>query len=134
VERVVRDSLLSWPRTISLDRHLADLAITGVQAAGQSAPLKTDPSTIICSQVPSLLILIDGEPVMKSLELKGRHDISASSNAPALILLDTGSSRYYPDGGNLWMAATSLNFMPPDAAMRSTMRSGSRPRTPWGLG
>jgi hypothetical protein len=107
LERAVRESLAAWPKTISLDRLLADLAINGAQAQAQTAPLKNDPPRIIFSQVPSVLILIDGEPVMKNVEGSTRY--TRVINTPAIILFDTSASRYYLDGGSIWMTAAALN-------------------------
>src|ERR1035437_3379343 len=39
----VRGSVPGWPRTVSLDRLLADLAITQTTAKAESIPLKNDP-------------------------------------------------------------------------------------------
>jgi hypothetical protein len=107
LERAVRDSLPGWPRDCSLDRLLADLAINGAEAAAPAMPLKNDPPKIILSQVPSVLILIDGEPVMKPVEGAARY--THVINTPAVILFDTSASRYYLDGGTLWMTAANLN-------------------------
>lgn len=103
----IRNSLPNWPKTVSLDHLLADLAINGAQAEAQSMPLKTDPPKIIFSQVPSALIVIDGEPVMKSVESSTRY--TRVINTPALLLFDTSGPRYYLDGGTLWMTAANLN-------------------------
>jgi hypothetical protein len=107
LEKAVRDSLPIWPGTIALDRLLADLAINGVEAESQSVPLKTDPPRIIFSQVPSILIVIDGEPVMRSVQGSTRY--VRVINTPALLLFDSSGSRYYLDGGTLWMTAANLN-------------------------
>jgi hypothetical protein len=107
LEKAVRDSLPNWPNNISLDRLLADLAMNGAEAQGESAGLKTDPPKIIVSQVPSVLILIDGAPVTKSVE--GSTQYTRVVNTPALILFDTSASRYYLDGGTLWMTSASLD-------------------------
>lgn len=107
LERAVRDSISAWPKSVSLDRLLADLAINGAEAQTQSAPLKADPPEIIFTQVPSVLVLLDGEPVMKPVEGFGAY--TRVINTPALIVFDTSASKYYVDGGNLWMTASNLN-------------------------
>lgn len=102
----IRDSLPEWPHTISLDRLLADLAITQAETAAESVPLKNTPPKIIFSSTPSVLILIDGEPVYRSVE--GTR-YSRVINTPALLLFDSSAGRFYLDGKNWWMTATSLN-------------------------
>jgi hypothetical protein len=106
LERAVRDSLPNWPKVVALDRLLADLSINGATPEGQSAGLKNDPPRIIVSQNTSVLILIDGEPVLKPVE--GSTKYTRVINTPALMLFDTSASRYYLDGGNLWMTSANL--------------------------
>jgi hypothetical protein len=68
LEKAVRDSLPNWPKTVALDRLLADLSINGTAPEGASSGLKNDPPKIFISQVPSVLVLIDGEPVLKPVQ------------------------------------------------------------------
>ncbi len=106
LEKAVRDSLPNWPKVIALDRLLADLSINGATLEGQSTGLKNDPPKIIVSQVPTVLILIDGEPVLNAVG--GSIKYTRVINTPALMLFDTSAMRYYLDGGNLWMTSASL--------------------------
>ena len=104
--KAIRESLPQWPTTISLDRLLADLSITDAQTETESVSLKNTPPKIIYSTAPSVLILIDGEPVYRSIQgTPYTHVI----NTPALLLFDAPAGRFYLDGGNLWMTATGLN-------------------------
>lgn len=91
VENAVRDSLPDWPRTIALDRLLAGLAINNA-AAEPGSPLRNDPPRIISSQVPSVLIVIDGNPSMGPVAENPRY--MRVVNTPALILYDTSASKY----------------------------------------
>ena len=114
IEKAVRDSLKVG--TVGLDRLLADLQINGAETeAVAAAPLKTDPPKIIFSQVPAVLILIDGNPSMQPVQ--GFAKYSRVINTPALILFDTSASRYYLDGNSLWMTATNLDGPWTQAAM-----------------
>jgi hypothetical protein len=107
LEKAVRDSLSDWPKTIALDRLLADLSINSAEAEGGAAPLKNDAPRIIFSQVPSVLILIDGGPVIKPIP--GSTKYTRIINTPALLLLDTSTSQYYLDGNAFWMTAGNLS-------------------------
>jgi hypothetical protein len=107
LEQAVRDSIAGWPRAISLDRVLADLSINNAETESPSAPLKTDPPRVIFSQVPSVLIVIDGEPQMKAIP--GNAQYTRVVNTPALILFNISASRYYLDGNTFWMTASNLN-------------------------
>jgi hypothetical protein len=108
LEQAVRDSVATWAKTVSLDRLLADLAMTGAETEAQAnIALKSDPPRIIFSPVSSVLILIDGTPSLKSAE--GSAKYQRVINTPALLLFDPAAMRYYLDGGNLWMTAANLN-------------------------
>ena len=103
--KAIRNSLPDWPRTVSLDRVLADLAITQAETKAESVRLKNDPPQIIFSKQPAVLILIDGEPVFQPLEGTRYKRVV---NTPALLLYDTTEETFYLDGGQWWMVATNL--------------------------
>jgi len=98
-------SLPDWPRTVSLDRLLADLWTNEAAAGSQSVQLKNEPPKIIVSSVRSALILIDGEPVFRPVE---GAPYTRILNTPALVLFDPAMNRFYLDGVQWWMTATSL--------------------------
>lgn len=101
----VRDSLPNWPRTVSLDRLLADFSINQAEAKAESIRLKNDPPKIIFNKGPAVLILIDGEPVYRPVE-GARY--TRVVNTPALLLFDPAAGTFYLDGGQWWMTASSL--------------------------
>ncbi|HUJ50526.1 MAG TPA: hypothetical protein VLW25_10015 [Bryobacteraceae bacterium] len=101
----IRQSLPDWPRTISLDRLLADLAITQAQTSTESVQLNNQPPKIIYSRVPAALILIDGEPVFRPVATTAYTRVI---NTPALLLFDPQHNRFYLDGVQWWMTAASL--------------------------
>jgi hypothetical protein len=107
LEKAVRDSLSNFPTSIALDRLLADLSMNGAEAEADSAPLKTDPPRIIFAQVPAVLVVIDGAPVLRPVT--GNTKYQRVINTPALILFDASASRYYLDGNNFWMTAPGLD-------------------------
>jgi len=102
----IRDSVPNWPRTVSLDRLLADLAITQNEAKAESIRLNNSPPRIIFSKGPAVLILIDGEPVYRPVESTRYKRVV---NTPALLLFDPAAGTFYLDGGQWWMTASSLN-------------------------
>ena len=106
LERTIRESLPQWPRTITLDRLLADLATTQAEGENESVTVKNDPPKILYSPTPAVLIVVDGQPVLRSLRgTPFQHVI----NTPATLLYDTSASRYYLDGGGIWMTASTLD-------------------------
>jgi hypothetical protein len=105
--KAVRESAAYWPRTVSLDRLLADLDITQSEVKTESIALKNDPPEIIWSKSPAALILIDSQPVYRPVP--GTR-YSRVVNTPALLLFDSAAGTFYLDGGGCWwMTATSLN-------------------------
>ena len=103
---LIRKNIADWPRMISLDRLLADLANTQAETNAASVELKNEPPKIIISNAPAALVVIDGEPVFRPVQgTPYTHVI----NSPALLLFDPSTNRYYLDGVQWWMTATSLN-------------------------
>jgi hypothetical protein len=103
--KAVRESVPNWPRTISLDRILADLAITQTETQAETVRLKNDPPRIIVSKVPAVLILIDGDPVYRAVEGTSYRRVV---NTPALLLFDSATGTFYLDGGSWWITASFL--------------------------
>ncbi len=101
----VRDSVPNWPRTVSLDRLLADLSISQAETKAESIRLKNEPPKIIFSKGPAVLILIDGEPVYKPV-VATRY--TRVVNTPALLLFDSSTQTFYLDGIQWWMTARAL--------------------------
>jgi hypothetical protein len=104
--KAVRESVASWPRTVSLDRLLADLAITQSETQAETVRLVNEPPKIIVSKVPAVLILIDGDPVYRAVE---GTPYTRVVDTPALLLFNSAANAFYLDGGNCWMTASSLN-------------------------
>ena len=88
LRKAVRDSVPSWPRTMSLDRLLADLAITQEEAQAETTRLNNDPPRIIFSQAPAVLILIDGDPVYRAVE---GTPYTRVVSTPALLLFNSAA-------------------------------------------
>jgi len=106
LERAIRDGLPALPHTVTLDRLLADMAMTQAEGETESVAVKNDPPKILYSATPAVLILIDGQPVLRSVPgTPFQHVI----NTPATLLYDTSASRYYLDGNGVWMTASTLD-------------------------
>jgi hypothetical protein len=106
LERAIRNALPDWPRTITLDRLLAELAMTQSETENESVVVKNDPPKILYSSAPAVLILIDGQPVLRALTgTSFQHVI----NTPATLVYDTSASRYYLEGNGAWVTAATLD-------------------------
>ena len=106
IERAIRDGLPNWPRTITLDRLLAELAMTRSEVDNESVAVKNDPPKILYSSSPAVLILVDGQPVLRAVSgTSFQHVI----NTPATLIYDTSASRYYLDGNGTWVRSATLD-------------------------
>ncbi len=80
------------PMRIALERLQADLSVTQAISGEKSQPIENSPPHIIISETPALLVLVDGEPVLRQLV---NTDFLRVINTRALILLDKSSGRYF---------------------------------------
>jgi hypothetical protein len=91
-------------KAISLDRLEADLGITQAKAQGEARPLQNTPPTIIFSNVPAVLVLIDGQPVFKP---QSGTDLQRIINTSSIVLkADSGEIYLHLFDG--WMEAASI--------------------------
>ena len=89
---------------IALDRLLADLtAQTEKQTAGHQ--LKNDPPQIFFSTRPAILVLIDGEPVLRPVK---NTQLKRVINTRGLILRDESMGKFYLRLMDGWMEAAAL--------------------------
>lgn len=105
VESATR-SLSQWSFTLALDRLLADLAITQTEEKNKGNSFGANPPHIYIRQNPAVLILIDGQPVLKKV-----NDTSLMRviNSPAVIVFEPSSGSYFLQGEGYWMTAPNLN-------------------------
>ncbi|MDS4028294.1 MAG: hypothetical protein RKO25_15080 [Candidatus Contendobacter sp.] len=96
--------IAAWPKpTMALDRLLANLAEVEKVKAG--AKFNNEPPKIIFATAPSVLVLIDGEPILRDVE---DFPIKRVVNTPFVLLFDPADSRYYLTGDALWFVATDV--------------------------
>jgi hypothetical protein len=90
--------------TISLDQLEAAMAIAKVDAATpQSLPVRNDPPDIIFSTEPAVLMLVDGEPVLKPSGVGG---VQRVINTRSLLLQKGG--QYFTVVSGHWASAPTL--------------------------
>ncbi len=91
-------------KAISLDRLEADLGITQAKTQGEARPLDNTPPQVIFSNVPAVLVRIDGQPVYKP---QSGTDLQRIINTSAIVLkADSGELYLHLFDG--WMEASSL--------------------------
>src|SRR5262245_58827716 len=89
--------------TVPQDQLLSDLAIAQAQRE-TSRELKNDPPRIIFSSRPAVLVLIDGQPVLRQV---GEGNLQRVINTRALILFDQNTNTYYMTLMDGWVQAPS---------------------------
>jgi hypothetical protein len=91
-------------KAISLDRLEAQLGIVQAKAQSESRPLQNTAPTIVFSNVPAVLVLIDGQPVFKP---QAGTDLQRIINTSSIILkADSGELYLHLFDG--WMEASSI--------------------------
>lgn len=101
LQKALNDNATGGGLTLDLDRFIA--ALNEADVARQDAEgLNTDPPKIIISNVPAVLVFIDGEPKMQPVP---DTDMFSVENTPFPIVLDPQSKLYYLNGGPIWYQA-----------------------------
>lgn len=94
----------SWNMEMSLDRILASL--DEVENLNQlSDKLNNTPPAIYFRTEPSVLVMIDGEPILKKDEGSGLEYVV---NTPFFIVKDPKSKTYYINGGPFWYSSKEI--------------------------
>jgi hypothetical protein len=76
---------------VALDHLLSDLAVQQQEQKG-GYQLDNEPPRVIFSTKPAVLVLIDGEPVLRP---SGQNDLDRVINTRALILFERKKNKYY---------------------------------------
>ena len=91
-------------KAIALDRLEADLGIVAAKTEGEARPLQNAPPQVIFSNVPAVLVLIDGQPVFRP---QSGTDLQRIINTSSIVLkADSGELYLHLFDG--WMEASSL--------------------------
>src|SRR5712692_5812577 len=94
------------PLTIALDRLQAELEVERAEDPNRVVAVRNDPPRIIVSQVPALLVRVDGQPVLRPVAGSAYLRVI---NTRVLLLLDQAAGRYYLWLRNQWLAAPKLD-------------------------
>jgi len=103
-EALLRRTVADRTKVFSLDRLEASLAIEAAQEGSASLPLNDDPPAIRFSQVPAILVYVDGSPVYRAV--KGTR-LERVLNTRPLVLKD-GSGTHYLRLFDGWLQASAL--------------------------
>ena len=70
------------------------------------AELMNDPPKILCVTNATVLVELDGAPIMRKLDDAGKYE--AVANTPFCLVFDTAKNCYYLKGANYWLTAPNL--------------------------
>src|SRR3954471_21212437 len=93
----------SWP--VSAQALQANLAITQARSKQKAQPVKNDPPQILFRTVPSMLIMVDGEPALRPLK---DTSVQRVINTAALILQAPAAPSFYLWALGRWWQAKTL--------------------------
>lgn len=102
---LLENQIASWNLVMSLDRFTASLA--DVDGLGDSSvPLNNKPPAIYFRTVPSVLVTIEGDPI---LEQADKANIEYVVNTAFFIAREKGKKRFYLNGGyDYWYISEKL--------------------------
>jgi len=94
----------SWNLEMSLDRILASMAeVENLKVL--SDEINNDPPSIYFRTSPAVLMMIDGEPIIKEDE---ETKIEYVVNTPFFMVKDPKKDKYYVKGGPFWYVSTEM--------------------------
>jgi len=102
---VVRELFPGGARTVSLDYLITALGFAQAAARQGSQGLNHSPPDIIWATNHTVLVLIDGEPILSPV---AGTSVKRVVNTPALLIHDQASERFYLLGDGQWFAAGSI--------------------------
>ena len=93
-----------WEMIVDLDEFLATVDAAEVEE-GDAATFNNDPPEMIFSEIPAVLVMIDGDPKLADME---GYNLQYVANTPFFIALDPGSKQYYLRGDNYWYSSGNV--------------------------
>ena len=103
---LLESEIPKWTITYSLDRILADLAIEEDDYT-TSDQFNNSPPEIIFETMPSVLVIIDGEPIYEDIE--GLSDYSYILNTPFFIAKTKSRNQLFLYGDGNWYSSLELD-------------------------
>jgi hypothetical protein len=103
---IVREIVPSGARTVSFDYLITALGFEQAAARQHNQELNHTPPDIIWSTNRAVLILVDGDPVLRPV---ADSTLERVINTPALLVRDKATGRFYLSGEDQWFAADSIH-------------------------
>jgi hypothetical protein len=102
ISKMIEEEMPKWNLEISMDDLITTLETS---AANTGKNYKNDAPEIIVTNTPSILVFIDGEPIMKKME---NSDFQRIENTPFFIIYDQKKKEYYIYSETHWVTSTDL--------------------------
>lgn len=103
---LVRLTLPSGARTVSFDYLVTALGFEQAAARQGPAGLKHAPPEIVWATNRTVLVVIDGKPVLRPIP---ERPLERVINTPALLVRDPAGDRFYLAGDGRWFTARTLD-------------------------
>jgi len=102
--KLLSSEMESWNLEMSLDRILASMAeVENLKVL--SDEINNDPPSIYFRTSPAVLMMVDGEPILKEDE---ETKIEYVVNTPFFMVKDPKKEKYYVKGGPFWYVSTDM--------------------------
>lgn len=102
ISNLIEQEMPKWNLVISMD----DLIATLNSNAGASDKFKNNAPEIIIAYKPSILVLINGKPILKPLQ--DNEEFEQIVNSPYFIIYDGKKKEYYIYSETYWMVSNEL--------------------------
>lgn len=100
---LIEGEMLKWELKVSIDEIITTLESVFWSTKDE---FKNDPPEIIITNKPSILVFIDGEPILKDMV---GFPYQRVENSPYFILFDKKEKVYYLYGEKLWFSSNIIN-------------------------
>lgn len=104
IASAVEQAVPTWGLSIPLRVVTAALAQLQVEQT-KAEDLKADPPKILFASQPTVLVVLDGQPVLRNIE---DSPIQSVINTPFPLFFDPGSKTYFLTNGALWYQTANL--------------------------
>jgi hypothetical protein len=102
LRKIIETEVPKWNYEVSVDNIIATLESTSNSSKEQ---FKNDPPEIIIAKKPSILVLIDGDPILKDLE---GYEYKRIQNSAFFIINEPKAVQYYIYGEKIWYSSSDL--------------------------
>jgi len=101
----LEEEIPKWEMELSLDELLLDLDMAEV-SANLAEGLNNEAPEIIFATTPTMLILVDGDPIFEEIE---KTHYERVVNTPFFVVKDTKKGNYYVNGSESWYVSDNFD-------------------------